>query len=311
MVSKLPVAQGLMVTLVLTTLILVLVNKSDLQITRDFYGKVKQLVDVQQFLKEADKAEGSPDCDKNQWKSISADEMTAEQMFQYLHFTNSSACSLTYDFGGIVYGGGSMKGIDGQKTICMDPGVAPDPQDCLVYSFGINNEWSFDKMVEGYGCQVYAFDPSMAMNDSDYTANIHFFKMGLSGSDSGEGSSWKVRTLDSIYKMLEPKHGPKVIDYLKVDIEYAEWASFKQILKSNMLDNVKQIGMEVHFTGDMDVNALRENIRVLKGLEDYGMVRYSSRVNIFMNPKVNLLGRNENTGYEITWFNQKFKKNLS
>ena len=311
MVTKVSVVQGLMVTMVLTSLILALVNKRDLQLIGDIDEKMKQFEVVKPTVNEAVTAEGSPDCDKNQWKSIRADEMTAEQMFQYLHFTNSSACSLTYDFGGIIYGGGSMKSIDGQKTMCMNPGVAPDVKNCLVYSFGINNEWSFDKMAESYGCQVYAFDPSMSMNDSDYTQNIHFFKMGLSGSDSGEGSSWKVRTLDSIYRMLEPRHGPKVIDYLKVDIEYAEWASFHQILKSNILDKVKQIGMEVHFTGDMDVDALRDNIRLLKSLEDYGMVRYSSRVNIFMKARVKLLGRNDNIAYEITWFNQKFKKPVS
>ena len=53
----------------------------------------------------------------------------------------------------------------------MDPSVASDVKNCLIYSFGINNEWSFDKMFESFGCQVYAFDPSMDMKDGDYTDN--------------------------------------------------------------------------------------------------------------------------------------------
>lgn len=42
-------------------------------------------------------------------------------------------------------------GIDGQKAVCLDPGVAPEPGACLVYSFGISDDWSFDQVMESYG----------------------------------------------------------------------------------------------------------------------------------------------------------------
>ena len=35
------------------------------------------------------------------WYNLDADEMDAEQIFKYLHWTNSSACILAHDFGGI------------------------------------------------------------------------------------------------------------------------------------------------------------------------------------------------------------------
>ena len=231
------------------------------------------------------------------------DEMSDDQLFRYLHWPNSSTCKLTYDFGGKVHVNKVGKGIDGQKTVCMDPGVAPDVKNCLVYSFGINNEWSFDKMFESFGCQVYAFDPSMDMKDGDYTDNIHFQKTGLSGTDTDhDARGWKMRTLDSIYKTLN--HSAP-IDYLKVDIESDEWNWLQQILKTKMLDKVKQLGLEIHFTHNMA--DIRKRLKILKNLEIYGMIRFSSRVNMWMKKSMAELNRQEHTGYEITWYNSKFK----
>jgi hypothetical protein len=41
-------------------------------------------------------------------------------------------------------------GKDGQKAVCIDPQVAPQPGECLVYSFGIADDWSFDEEMEEY-----------------------------------------------------------------------------------------------------------------------------------------------------------------
>ena len=52
---------------------------------------------------------------------------------------------------------------DGGWEICDDPAVRPRPgPGCIVYSFGINYDFSFDDHVaQIYGCHVYSFDPSM------------------------------------------------------------------------------------------------------------------------------------------------------
>jgi len=261
--------------------------------------------DEQDKTKESNKS--SACSEETDWSAISADEiiLSPEKMFKYLHWTNRKACDFVQDFGGAVYTY-RFKSIDGQKAICMDLDVKPSAN-CLVYSFGINNEWSFDKMLEALGCQVYAFDPSMAMNDSDHTPNIHFFNIGLSHGDTDKGPRrWKLRTLDSIYKMLKPKHGDRVIDYLKVDVEGAEWKSVEQMLRTNIFDKVKQLGMEIHFNS-RTIDDYQNGIRILKWLEDYGMVRYSSRVNVYMNATIDFLGRADYFGYEIAWYNKKFK----
>ena len=108
---------------------------------------------------------------------------TPAQMLAYLLWTNRSSCRLAHDFGGHMLKNPS--GLDGQKCICLDPvSVAPKPKSCIVYSFGINNEWSFDETMEKYGCQVYAFDPSMKKEDHDRSPSIHFYNIGLNARDS-------------------------------------------------------------------------------------------------------------------------------
>ncbi|XP_023931957.1 uncharacterized protein LOC106164567 isoform X2 [Lingula anatina] len=47
---------------------------------------------------------------------------------------------------------------DGGWEVCMDPQFAIKPGSCLVYSFGLGNEWSFDKYMSK-SCTVYGFDP--------------------------------------------------------------------------------------------------------------------------------------------------------
>jgi Methyltransferase domain len=170
-------------------------------------------------------------------------------------------------------------------------------------------DWKNVNPDEDFGCQIYAFDPSMDMKDSNYTANIHFYQMGISDHDTDQGpNGWKMRSLDSIYKMLEAKHGPEaVIDYLKIDIEGAEWHTLPQMLRTGMFDKVKQLGVEVHYWAYSSFEEYRNGVKVLKSLEDYGFVRFSSRVNIWMKSHIAILQREDYNGYELTWYNQKFK----
>jgi Methyltransferase domain len=271
--------------MLMTALVFAYVCRNDVNLTRETYNQTKLIQVPEDFT------------------LMQIDEMSDDQLFCYLRWTNSSTCQLAYDFGGKVRVNKVGKGIDGQKTVCMDPGVAPVAKNCIIYSFGINNEWSFDKMFESFGCQVYAFDPSMDMKDGDYTDNIHFQQTGLSGTDTDhDNRGWKMRTLDSIYQTLN--HSAP-IDYLKVDIEGDEWNWLQQLLKTQMLEKVKQLGLELHFKPNME--DIRKGSKILKNLEMYGMIRFSSRVNIWMKKSIAALNRQEPLGYEITWYNSKFK----
>ena len=44
------------------------------------------------------------------------------------------------------------------RLLCLDHPLLIDPENCLVYSFGIGNDFSFEKVFGLFGCDVYAFD---------------------------------------------------------------------------------------------------------------------------------------------------------
>ena len=56
---------------------------------------------------------------------------------------------------------------------------------CLVYSFGIANQWEFDDTMADRGCEVHSFDPTgstMAVHlaHAHPTGRVHFHPWGLS-----------------------------------------------------------------------------------------------------------------------------------
>lgn len=245
-------------------------------------------------------------CLNADWQSFDVDHRSPEELMEYLNWSNRSSCKLAHDFGGKLKRNPS--GFDGQKAVCLLPAsVAPPPRNCVVYSFGINNEWSFDDSMAAYGCQVFSFDPSMKAEDHDRGKSIHFFKIGISSENSSNKKGWKLQTLDSIYEMLQPRHGPAVIDYLKMDIEYDEWAALPQILESGILDRVRQMAVEVHLPLDDSLSKLRERVKILKRIEDYGMIRFDSKLNPWYSGNFKLLSHLKlPRGYEIAWYNKKF-----
>ncbi len=248
----------------------------------------------------------------------SAEKMSAKEIFRYLHWTNSRSCLFAVDFGFYVVIGNPITAPDGHKAVCLDQYVSPEFDNCLVYSFGINNQWSFDEAMVQYGCHVFAFDPSMGVGDHDRSPYIHFYKLGLAGSDSLPSSGWNVSTASSIYQMLTRRHGEKVIDLIKMDIEFAEWEVITQMLRSGFLaDKVKQLAVEIHFKEDDPLETFQSRIRVLQELESTSsfsnrnktgkFVRFSSRPNLWLKRPVSILGGEEEfIGLELAWYNSRF-----
>jgi len=272
---------------------------------------------------------------KGNWGRV--EDMSGKEMYRYIHWSNHSSCSVSLDFGGAILfgktrarykkraGGGYTKMtspvsayFDGQKAVCMDPGVVPTAMKCLVYSFGINNEWSFDERMAEYGCSVFAFDPAMTQPDHQHKANIWFKSIGLSGQNGVvtrkrfERRPWPMKTLDKIYAMNVKKglHGSDMtIDYLKVDIEFDEWSSIPQWIASGMLTRVKQIGLEIHFQHYYSIETYREYVSQLQALEDIGFVRFSSRANIYTRPAhIDSLSTTDYLNFELAFYNRNFSK---
>ena len=53
---------------------------------------------------------------------------------------------------------------------------AIDNDQCLVYSYGLADDWSFDEIMAKMGCKVHSYDPTV--EDKKLHPNITFHKIG-------------------------------------------------------------------------------------------------------------------------------------
>ena len=235
------------------------------------------------------------------WETINPDTMTPTEIVKYLLWTNQTSCSLAHDFGGIMKMN-NPRGYDGQKAVCLDGRVAPLPGKCVIYSFGISYEWSFDEAMEKYGCKIFAFDPSMKMADHQHSKAITFYNLGLGSNSTKQGNGWIIKTLSDIYTMLRPIHGDVVIDYLKMDIEHSEWNVIPDIIKSGMLRKIRQLGVELHLPGSAKIDQYRSRVKIIKSLENAGFIRFDSKYNPWFKGNITGIDSTVPLGYEIAWY---------
>ena len=142
---------------------------------------------------------------------------------------------------------------DGGWEVCNDINFRPVRNNCLIYSFGINYDWSFDDDVTNeYGCELHAFDPSMSVKSHQRSHLISFYDEGLSFkkiTTKVRGKEWRLSDLNSIVNKLG--HRKRVIDILKIDIESSEKMALPAMIKSGVLENVVQLLVEFHNYRDL------------------------------------------------------------
>ena len=66
----------------------------------------------------------------------------------------------------------------------------------------------------------------------------------------------------------------KIIDYLKIDVEGAEFAAFKAMLESGILKSVKQIGFEIHYKYGPHRTRYQRTWKLLTQLEEAGFKQW-------------------------------------
>jgi len=152
--------------------------------------------------------------------------------------------------------GGGIGKREGSWTICLDDDRLVQrmkEKECVVYSIGVRDDWSFDSAMARLGCTVYAFDPSIHREAGDLDVGVHFEPFGIGSKDEisepivvkggpfdGETQIWKMKTLKTLMSM----HGHSHLDILKMDVEGGEWGPLTQL--SGL--SIGQIVMEVHFS---------------------------------------------------------------
>lgn len=150
--------------------------------------------------------------------------------------------------------------LDGGWWICQGNHVRPD---CVVYSFGIRDNFSFDHyMVHQHQCVVHGFDPSpdglasMAAYELNGTAAYHSYGLGSTDGTFGPGKvpfrwpglgyladtntkPWELKRLPTIMRELQTTK----LTILKVDVEGAEWDMLPDLIHADW----EEAYMELHF----------------------------------------------------------------
>jgi len=95
-----------------------------------------------------------------------------------------------------------------------------------------------------------------------------------------------------------------IIDYLKMDVEGAEWNSLKSMTQSDVLSRVKQLGLEIHVQADAAM--LYEYWTVLNGLEKRGFRRWYWAMNFRGHNIYMVKTGSRSCCYEMVYINVNF-----
>lgn len=180
---------------------------------------------------------------------------------------------------------------------------------CMVYSFGIANEWDFeDNAATSMGCEVHAFDPTIKYlkeHQSHKIPGVHFHYYGLSGHSTTDGTSidgqvnisdegvkdgtkntisavygehnGQMLSLGSIVSLLH--HQNRTLNVLKIDCEGCEWEALHTLAieSPHTLDNICNIYIELHLSVTLHMESIRQ-LKLLSFFYQEYIVRRGFRV---------------------------------
>ncbi|KAF7291572.1 Methyltranfer-dom domain-containing protein [Mycena chlorophos] len=159
--------------------------------------------------------------------------------------------------------------------------------DCVVYSFGINYESSFeaDLLASTDHCQIWGYDFSVKSFGPEIPKSqlhrAHFHALGLAGTDKhGPEDDPKMYTLESLMQINGHNH----IDILKIDIERWEIETLAAIVKPYIASGqplpFAQLQLEIHLWGI----SFEETLAWWEALETAGLRPFWTEPNlVFVN----------------------------
>ena len=159
--------------------------------------------------------------------------------------------------------------VDGGKYVCMDELIYDIVNnECVIFSFGIAGDWTFEDMMDNLGCTVFAFDPSVDF-PSKRGRNITFEKLGVAAKKD------QAKLMDTLGNILKKYHHETTkISYLKMDIEGSELTGLPQWLSDGALKYVQQIAAEVHLRGTETTIEFLKTMQRLYFEGDYRLISY-------------------------------------
>jgi len=194
--------------------------------------------------------------------------------------------------------------VDFSYPICFDDEVWNNSTDCIVYSYGNDNNWHFEEqMINEHSCTVYTFDPNLYEQEAGEKQEKLFFKhIGL--GDTNQEDVMQRGKRDYLYKdkfgdealeqarkkplrtlwgtMRDMEHTSKIIDVVKIDREGPriayETAALKNLLEDGTYACIRQLVFEMHLFGPVKYpDHIRTSYSVLKGLENVGFKLWRSQ----------------------------------
>ena len=138
---------------------------------------------------------------------------------------------------------------DGGKWIC-DPHRITAQDECLVYSIGSNNDFSFEKSVLdniGHHCEIHTFDfgdfgagaaeLGYRLHKGENKSAVNYHQIGF-GAD-------QPPTYKSLKTLVnELGHNKRTVDIFKIDCEGCEWPTAKHWFDADI--TLRQIQIELH-----------------------------------------------------------------
>ena len=109
-------------------------------------------------------------------ESLSTDQLR-DLFYKFITKPSDGVCPNRQRIGGRFE---AIKCYDGHRYVCFNQNLLNDIEKnkCLVYSFGIKDDWTFEQGMRDLGCKVLAFDPSVDL-PSELDTNISFEKIGV------------------------------------------------------------------------------------------------------------------------------------
>ena len=75
-----------------------------------------------------------------------------------------------------------------------------------------------------------------------------------------------------------------------------------------MLDRVRQLAIQIELGVDSSLEECRENMKTLRSIEDYGLVRFSSKLNAFSRNVHKGMAIEDYLSYDLAWINPNLRR---